>query len=188
MTLLLISKTRSRLLAFLFSHPGENYYVRELASLIDEDAGNLSRELRRLEEEGVCRSTMKGRLKFYSLDKDYPLYSDLKSILFKTEGAEGSLKKLVRAHKDIELAFIYGSFARGTEKKTSDIDLVVVGTFNRDKFVSELRGLESRLNREINFTSYTQEEFDKERKKPGSFLNIALQNKIILLKGSIDGK
>ena len=188
MLLFLNTRLRRNLLAFTFSHAGENFYVRELAGLIEEDAGNLSRELRRLEREGVCRLRIKGRVKFYSLNKDYPLYSELKSILFKTEGVQGALRKLVLAHKDIEAAFIYGSFAKDAEKKTSDIDLIVVGKLNRDRFTGELRLLEAKLNREINFTSYTKEEFDKERKKVGGFLNIVLKNKIILLKGSPDGR
>lgn len=188
MTLLLTSKTRLNLLAFLFAHVDEGYYVRELSTLTGEDAGNLSRELRRLEIEGICHSRIKGRIKFYSLNKDYPLYSDLKSILFKTEGIQGALKKLVLAHKDIAAAFIYGSFAKDREKKTSDIDLIVAGKFNHDRLTREIRSLESKLNREINFTSYTNEEFDRESKKSGSFLNIVLKSKVILLKGSLDGR
>lgn len=188
MALLLRSKTRSNLLALFFAHADENYYVREAASLIGEDAGNLSRELRRLEKEGLLGSAMKGRVKFYSLNKKYPLYSDLKSMFFKTEGAEGALKKLVLDQEGIEMAFIYGSFAKGSEKKASDIDVVVVGKFDRDKFTGELRGLESKLNREINFSSYTKEEFDKERKKKGSFLDLVIRDKVILLKGSSNGR
>ena len=188
MAVLLTSKTRSNLLAFFFAHADERYYVRELASLTGEDAGNLSRELSRLKKEGVFHSTRKGRIKFYSLNKEYPLYSDLKSIFFKTEGAEGALKKLVLAHKDIDIAFIYGSFAMGSENKMSDIDLAIVGKFNRDKLTRELRGLEAKLKREINFSSYTKEEFDQERKKEGTFLSIVLDGKIILLKGKIDDR
>lgn len=186
MAVFLTSKTRSNLLAYFFAHPDEKYYVRELSSLINEDAGNLSRELRHLEEEGICRSSPKGRIKFYSLNRDYPLYLDLKNIFFKTEGVQGALLKLVMTYKGIETAFIYGSFAKGSEKKTSDIDLVLVGKFNRDRFTRELRLLESRLGREINFTSYSRQEFDRERGRSGSFLNIISKGKVILLKGALN--
>jgi predicted nucleotidyltransferase len=161
--------------------------VREIASLIAEDPGNLSRELRSMEKEGIFISRLKGRIKLYSLNKAYPLFGELKSIVFKTEGAEGKLKRLVLAYKDIDVAFIYGSFAKNSEKETSDIDLAVVGKFDRNKFTNELRSLESRLGREINFTSYTREEFDKKRREEGGFLSIVLAGKIILLKGGING-
>jgi len=76
-------------LTYAFTHPSENFYVRELSSLIDEDPGNLSRELRKLEEEGLFTSSIRGRVKLYSLDKKYPLYTELRRIIFKTQGMEG---------------------------------------------------------------------------------------------------
>ena len=186
MFLLLKTKLRRKLLTYSFTHPDENYYVRELASFIDEDVGNLSRELRRLEEEGLYHSFTRGRTKFYSLNKDYPLFKELKRIIFKTEGVEGSLKNLISKYKGISLAFIYGSFAKNKEKKMSDIDLILVGAFPQDEFTRQIRGLESKLNREINFTSYGKEEFDKERGKEGGFLNVVLKDSIIPLKGRLN--
>lgn len=186
MSLLLTTKLRKKLLAYSFTHPDENYYVRELATLIDEDVGNLSRELRKLEEEGLYRSFSKGRVKFYYLNKTYPLFKELKKIIFKTEGVEGSLRDLVSKHKGIASAFIYGSYAKNKEKRTSDIDLVLVGKFPRDEFTQQVRNLELKLNREINFSYYSKEEFNKERKKEGGFLNLIIKDKIIILKGNLN--
>jgi len=81
MSVLLGTKLRKNLLAFSFSHPDESFYVRELSGLIREDPGNLSRELRKLEEEGIYRSTTRGNVKFYSLNKAYPVFSELKKIV-----------------------------------------------------------------------------------------------------------
>jgi predicted nucleotidyltransferase len=186
MSVLLNTKLRGKLLTYSFTHPDENYYVRELSSLIDEDPGNLSRELKKLEEEGLYTSTKKGNVKFYSLNRRYPLFKELKKIIFKTEGVEGSLKEAVSRFKGISLAFIYGSYAKDKEKKVSDIDLVVVGEFPQNKFTHDIRGLESKLNREINFTSYTREEFEKEGKKDGGFLSLVLKDKILILKGTLN--
>ena len=49
--------------------------------------------------------------------------------------------------------------------RTSDIDVVVVGEFPVNAFTRDIRNLESKLNREINFTSYTREEIGEEREK-----------------------
>ena len=153
------SKLRSRLLSYFFTNPEKSLYVRELGIILNEDPGNLSRELRKLELEGIFISSTKGLVKFYSLDKKHPLFNDFKNIIFKTEGIEGSLRQLVSEYAGIELAFIYGSYAKGKEKGSSDIDIVVVGSFPRDEFTRKLRMLESRLNREANFSSYTKAEF-----------------------------
>ncbi|MBL7157087.1 MAG: nucleotidyltransferase domain-containing protein [Candidatus Omnitrophica bacterium] len=186
MTLLFNTKLRKKLLAYSFTHPDEEYYVREVAGIIDEDAGNLSRELRKLEEEGLYKSSRKGSLKLYALNKGYPLFKEVKDIIFKTEGVEGALKKLISSYKDISFAFIYGSYAKNREKKTSDIDLVIVGKFPLDTLTSQIRTLESKLNREINFNHYSEEDFRKEKSKKGAFLNMVLKGKLITLKKKLN--
>lgn len=186
MGVLLNTKLRRRLLAYSFTHADEDYYVRELSSLIEEDPGNLSRELRILEDEGLYTSVMRGRLKLYSLNKQYPLFRELRKIIFKTEGVEGTLRDVVGRFKEIFVAFIYGSYAKNKEKKTSDIDLVVVGKVPRNKFTREIRALELKLGREINFTIYTQEEFEMERRKEGGFLNLILKERLVILKGVLN--
>lgn len=188
MKFLVKTKLRRKLLAHSFTHPDENFYVRELAALIGEDPGNLSRELRRLEEDGLYRSSIRAKARFYSLNKDYPLFDELKKIIFKTEGVAGSLKNLVDPFEGISLAFLHGSYARGEEKKTSDIDFVLVGRFPVNEVTRKIRELESKLNREINFTAYTPEEFARESQKKGSFLNLVIQNKIIILKGRLHAR
>ena len=185
MTILFNTKLRKKLLTYSFTHPDEQFYVRELSVLIGEDPGNLSRELRKLAEEGLYISVIKGKEKFYSLNKRYSLFSELKIIISKTEGVEGSLKDLISKYRGISFACIYGSFAKNKENKASDIDLVVVGKFPHDKFTRDIRSLESKLNREINYTYYSEEEFIKEKRKKGGFLALILKGKNIVLRGKI---
>ena len=185
MSVILNTKLRRKLLTYSFTHPDEDYYVRELSSLINEDPGNLSRELRKLEEEGLFASFIRGRSRFYSLNKQYPLFKEIKKIIFKTEGVEGSLKEVMTRYKGISFAVIYGSYAKNKESKTSDIDVLTVGEFPVNAFTRHIRNLESKLNREINFTSYTRQEFETERKKEGGFLNEVLKGKIHVLKGEL---
>ncbi|MDD5354722.1 MAG: nucleotidyltransferase domain-containing protein [bacterium] len=177
---------RKSVLTYFFSHPDENYYVREIAAIINDDPGNLSRELNKLEKEGLFKSFIRGNSKYYSLSKEYPLYKEIKEIIFKTEGIEGSLRNIIAKYKGISLAFIYGSYAKENENKSSDIDLLVVGQFPLDEFTRKVRNLESKIGREINFTHYDKDEFKKETAKSGSFLNLITNGKIIILKGEVN--
>jgi len=117
MTTLINSKLREKLLTYSFAHPKESFYVRELAILIQADPGNLSRELRKLEEEGIYISLERGNVKFYSLNTTYPLFQQLKEIISKTEGIESSLRAILNEYPKIQIAFIYGSYVKGNEKK-----------------------------------------------------------------------
>lgn len=185
MNVLVKSKLREKLLAYSFAHHLETFYVRQMAVLIDADPGNLSRELRKLEGEGIFNSSVKGKEKFYALNKAYPLFKQLKEIISKSAGIEGALEDLVSGFDGIAAAFIYGSFAKGKENKCSDIDLLLVGKIPRDDFTRKIRKLESRFNREINFTVFTEEEFAAKRKNKGGFLDVMLKGKIIMLKGAL---
>jgi hypothetical protein len=96
MSVLLGTKLRKKLLAFSFNNPHESYYVRELSGLIQEDPGNLSRELRKLEEEGLYNSITRGKVKFYSLNKAYPLFKEMKKIVLSSVSGGGRGKASTR--------------------------------------------------------------------------------------------
>jgi predicted nucleotidyltransferase len=157
-----------------------------MAGIIAEDPGNLSRELVSLEREGLFNSSKKGSLKIFSLNKSYPLFRELKDMIFKTEGVEGSLREIVNNFRGIEMAFIYGSYATSREKEASDIDVFVVGDIVENKWIEELNKLEGKLNREINYVYYDPVEFKQKIKKAGGFLSSVIKGKVIMLKGKLN--
>ncbi len=181
-------KTRLRrdLLSCLLSNPDREYYVRELASLIGTDAGNLSRELRKLEDDGLLASKRRGSLKLFRINKKYPLYAELSRIISKTTGVEGSLRSLMNSLRDIKKAYIYGSFVRGETNASSDIDLFIVGSPPLRELSSKLSPLEKKLSRDINFNVFSKKEFEKEKQKKGSFVWLVEKGAKIVLKDNGD--
>jgi hypothetical protein len=69
------SKVRQRLLAYYFANPAARLHLRDLAGQLEIDPSNLSKELRRLETEGLFRSELSGRQKYFQLNRDYPLFA-----------------------------------------------------------------------------------------------------------------
>ena len=180
------SKLREKLLSYFFTNPDTNLYLREIAAILKEDPGNLSKELAKLEKEGIFVSALRGNQKYFSLNKKYPLYEELKSIIFKTIGVEGSLKDIVEYIDGILFAFIYGSFAENREKSASDIDLLIVGSPDEDKVMQEIENLEKKLQREINYNIYPEGEFKERMEKKDSFILNILKRPKIILKGNLD--
>ena len=186
MTILLgTSKLRSELLGFLFTHPGETFYLRELGTILNREPGNLCRELNKCEQEGLIISNKRGNQKFFSVNTGHPLFSDLKNIVAKTSGIESQLRELIAKHDTITLALLYGSFAKGAENAKSDIDLLIVGETEESKLIADLNKLEKKLKREINYVSFSDVEFRKKRKDKGGFLPLVLKEKHIVLKGKV---
>lgn len=78
------SKTRKELFRLYFTNPDNRYYLRELERLLNIPVSMIRKELMNLEEEGVFASAKAGNLTYYFLNKSYPLFDELKSIVFKT--------------------------------------------------------------------------------------------------------
>lgn len=180
------SKLRKALLGYFCANSGARLYLRQAAVILDEDPGNLSKELAHLESLGIFRSEMSGKQKYYSLNKQYPLLDELKSVISKTIGIEAGLREIVESIPGIKKAFMYGSFAGGNEHAGSDIDVLMVGEINEDDFLKKISALENKVQREINYTVYSPWDFAKKCKQKGSFLNEVLKTKPIFLKGSIN--
>jgi predicted nucleotidyltransferase len=145
------------------------------------------KELNRLEEDGIFLSRRKGNSTYYFLNKSYPLYDELKSIVFKTIGVQGLLREMLSKMRGIEVAFIYGSFAKHEETAKSDIDLLIIGKPDDPRLLREIRKLEEVLRREINYSIFEKEEFRQKMKEKNSFIADLLRNpKIFLIGGAND--
>lgn len=180
------SSLRAKVLLYFFSNTASSLYVREMAQILRVDATNLSKELSRLEKAGVFVSNLRGNQKYFAINKAYPLYNELCSIVFKTVGIEGGIRKLLDGIEGILCAFIYGSFAEGKEHPESDIDLLIIGKPDEDKLIEKISIFEKDIGREINYNIYLPVEFKRRRDKNDSFINNVLKRKKIMLKGDIN--
>ena len=180
------SKARTAIFQLYFTNPESSYYLRELERMFNTPVSILRKELMRLEGDGIFLSDKKGNLLYYRLNKDYPLFEELKNIIRKTIGIEGLLKDAINDIRGIEAAFIYGSFAKGKEKAVSDIDLCVVGSIDEDQLIAKINAVEKSIKREINYAFFTPEEFKRKKMNKDGFISDLIDNKKIMLKGKED--
>ena len=177
------SRVRVEILSVFLMNPERELYLREIARPTGEDYKNVSMELRNLEGIGLMSSRNEGNLKYFSINKEFIIYEELKSIFMKTRGAVGILREAVSMKRDIDYAFIYGSFATGEERAGSDIDLMVIGRISLEEVLALLRGPEETLSREINVSLYDLQEIRKRVKDHDPFIMEVLEGSKIMLIG-----
>ena len=180
------SKIRQDLLILFFTDPSKSYYLRELQRMLGHSAGSIRRELLRFQKDSLFVTQKVGNLLYYRLNTAHPLFEELKSIVSKTVGVEGSLRKELSSVKGIKTAFIYGSFAAKREKSGSDIDLMIIGNPDSSVLNKKIAGLEKKLQREINVTTYSPEEYKYRREANSGFILDVVKNPKILLAGAED--
>ena len=175
------SEARRRLLAYYFTNPTARHHLRELAERLSIDPSNLSKELRRLERDGLFLSEVNGRQKYFRLNRKYPLFSDVRNIVAKTIGAVAIIRQSLEKIDGIEEAYLYGSFARNQQDAASDVDVLIVGAPRAEILAQAVQRLERQLGREINYTVLAPDEFRLRRARKDAFLENVWHNERVSL-------
>jgi hypothetical protein len=79
------SRVRRKIIVIYAKYPDFKTHVRGLAKLIKEDAGNIQRELKRLEKAGFLISEKQGNTKIYHTNKQFVIFKELQSIVLKSQ-------------------------------------------------------------------------------------------------------
>jgi len=79
------SKTRRKIIILFSKYPDYSAHIRGMAKLIKEDAGNIQRELRRLEAIGFLHSKKRGNTKVYTANQQFPFFKELQSMVLKSQ-------------------------------------------------------------------------------------------------------
>jgi predicted nucleotidyltransferase len=177
------SKARQRLLVYYITNPTARHHLRDLAERLSIDPSNLSKELWRLERDGLFRSEVNGRQKYFQLNRKYPLFNEVRRIVAKTIGAAPLIAQALKRIEGIQEAYLYGSFAKNQQDAASDIDVLVIGTPQEEALAQAIRKLEQQLGREISYTVLTPKEFESRRARKDAFLENLWHNKRISLVG-----
>ncbi|HLJ26877.1 MAG TPA: nucleotidyltransferase domain-containing protein [Candidatus Angelobacter sp.] len=161
---------RRELLAYYFLNPTANHYVRELAGILQVDPTNLSRELRRLETEGLFIARVRGNQKYFGLNRGYPLFGEVRGIVLKTAGIVPVLRGALAHVPKIKEAYLYGSFAKEESDGHSDIDVLIVGEPEPKVLEAVMRRLERSFGREINCTLLSEGELRRKLARSDPFV------------------
>lgn len=186
--LALFGQVRCAILALLFFHSDESYYMRQIVRMTGAAHGAIQRELAHLVQTGLIVRNKHGMEVFYQANTLSPIFPEVRGLIIKTAGAVEVLRvALAPVAERIEVAFIYGSVAKGTEKATSDVDIMVIGEVGFNEIVAILMPAEEQLHREVNPSVFTSAEIAQGVAHRQHFITSVLQEtKVFLIGGEHD--
>lgn len=123
------SGARVKLLQQFLLHPNEEFFIRELTRILDEQINSLRRELENLENIGMLKSREKNRKKYYRINAHFPLLHEFTSIIRKSNEEYQVLLKKLNKLGDIELCILTGAFVGNK----NSVDIFVVGSLTTDE-------------------------------------------------------
>ncbi|MFN7137100.1 MAG: transcriptional regulator [Thermomonas sp.] len=184
----LFTTTQQRVLGCLFGEPGRTFSISELIQTTGAGSGAVQREVARLAGSGLLLMAPLGNQKRYRANPDAPIHDELAAIVRKTFGLAAPLREALAPLADrLQLAFVYGSVAKGsgTAASDSDIDLMLVTEdLTYPEVMAALHPLIERLGREINPTLYTPADLRKRIEAGNSFITHMLAQPRLWLIGS----
>ena len=130
------SGARVKLFQQFLLNPKEEFFIRELTRILDEQINSLRRELENLERIGMLKSSERNRKKYYRLNPHCPILSELTSIIRKNEKSFAALLTRTSKIGSIDIMMLGGQFIN----KDADVDVFIVGDIKKDdlaKFLEE---------------------------------------------------
>ena len=181
----LFGRTRAAVLAVLYGHADQSFYLRQLVRAIGAGHGALQRELQHLTDMGLILRTTQGNQVLYRANSQSPIFSEIKGLITKTVGIHDVIRSsLASLAPEIQVAFVYGSVARQEERANSDVDLMVVGSAQFGEVVSALGPAQKTLGREINPTVFAADEFRSKLGSGNHFLRSVMKEKKLFVLGT----
>lgn len=148
----------------LFTHGfNREYYIREVQKILEISPRTAQLILDDLEKKAVLESRIRGKIRNYAIKKSeiakhyFVLAETYKRISF-LENNPIILEIVEKISPNISgISMIFGSYAKGNQKKGSDIDIFVAGTYKKEEIakISTLYGIE------INIKNYPMNVFLK---------------------------
>ncbi len=84
--MLYLSKNAAKLLKLFLDQPEEAFYIQQIGRILKKKPGVFQRTLYKMEKQGILKSEYKANARFFRINKSYPVYRELKSIVSKIGG------------------------------------------------------------------------------------------------------
>jgi len=167
---LIISKVRVKLLEIFFSHPTEIYHVRDLVRRTDEEINAVRRELAHMEQTGMVKKEPRGNRLYYWFNKNYLFYPELARMILKSVGLGMEIIKNRNKIGRLDFVMFSGKFVRQMERKPNEIDILIVGQVVIPEMAALIKTEEGRIQKEVNYTIMTPDEFSFRKHRRDPFL------------------
>jgi predicted nucleotidyltransferase len=159
----------------------QEYHLRDIQRRAGLAIGTVMQDAIKLEKLALIIKRRDGNRTYYKANREHPLYRDIHNLVVKTTGLVDILRTSLSV-TTIQFAFIFGSFADGSEKPESDIDVFIIGDPSLRTMSKLLKEPAQKIGREINPHIMTRREFiDRKIKKEHFVKNIIESPKLMMI-------
>ncbi len=175
------SGTRVKLFRQFLMNPQDEFFIRELTRILDEQINSLRRELQNLEAIGMLRSRDRNRKKYYQINPHFLLLHEVTNLVRKTNPSGQMLLKKLSKLGVVDLLILTGTFIK---QEGGNVDIFIVGQIEKEdleKFIEE-----NFPEKNLKYVLMSREDFLYRLTLKDNFVNSIFKNKDnLILKNKI---
>jgi DNA-binding transcriptional ArsR family regulator len=151
------SQQQGEILALLLGDPELELSLTEISQRTGAPHPSVYREVQRAEQAGLVTTRKVGNTRLVRANADSPYYAGLADVLTRAFGVPAILAEALSHVGGIDDAYIYGSWAarhagQAGRRPVADIDVLVLGSPDRDQLYEAISAAETRLGRPVQAT------------------------------------
>jgi len=167
--------------------PDTRYYQREIVEITGHSLLQVQHSLERIKQADLISYQKSGNRLYYQAKRTHPAFIDLQQAFLKTDALAYSLKRALEPLKNkLQLAFVFGSLAKGSATSESDIDLFLLGDMSLKAVSAAMTDVTDTLNREFNPVIMSKADYKQRFSEKNRFAIELMDTPKIWLKGTQD--
>lgn len=180
--------TRAKVVEWLYTQPNDSEPIaaRSLARAAGVPYGSIAKTLQELASDELVERLDTAHGPHYRAPHDDPRLKGLFLLIRQDSDIARHLEQEISKLDGLKYACIFGSFAAGTTRKNSDIDVLILHDDGLDRFsaVAALGRVSDSIEREVNPQFYSVREFQAKLQSEDPVVRSIISNPRIELKGA----
>ena len=174
---MLLNKQEKIIMNEFVKDKNNSIYGRAIAEKYNLNQKTVSNILKNFEKKDILKFKTEGKNKYYFLNINNPCLKEVLKLIEINKKIDFITKhvKFERLFKNLEQKtmgslIVFGSYAKGIEKRNSDLDILVIGK------IKEVREIEESFGLEINVIEMKKDKFNLNE----NFIKEVMENHIVL--------
>lgn len=177
---LFTSNVRVKILKLLFLNPNQQFYVREISRLLDEQLNSVRRELDNLSKIQLLSSRVQNRKKYFKINQKCKFIKELRQLVLKNGKVLDGFIKEFNKKGSLDLLMIAGVYLN----QMDPFDILIIGEIKGDLLENLLeKHLITKTNVQFMETAQFAERF---KAKDPLILSLIKNENFIKLHSNID--
>jgi DNA-binding transcriptional ArsR family regulator len=142
-----------------FLNPGNTEYLRGLAQEFEVSTNTVRQELNKLSDTGILTSEEVQNRRYYRVNEEHAMFASIRKVILRHTGLDSLYEMVLHKLGSLDSVYLTGALATGVDHPI--IDLIMIGSIERDYLNRLIPKAEAFIGKKIRVALYEPHEWDE---------------------------